>query len=105
VYLSQTETGWVTFEIKTAMGEAHTASCLARCWSGDGPPFFNNCDGHVANVTNPELHQEMTEMAESGGQFAITLAHTTATCAGGAQQCDRGLRDGGPFALIKSSFR
>jgi hypothetical protein len=55
-------------------------------------PFVNNCDGHEANVTNPDLHQEMTE---SGGQFAITPAHTTAICAGGAQQCDRGLRDGG----------
>jgi hypothetical protein len=52
-------------------------------------------------VTNPELHQE----TRGGGLFAITPARTSATCAGGEQQCDRGLRDGGPFALIKSSFR
>ena len=100
VFLAQTDTGWITNELKTQWFKFSRTQRGSR-WS-DGKPFVNNCDGHVSNVTNPELHQEMIE---SGGLFAITPAHTTATCAGGAQQCDRGLRDGGPFALIKSSFR
>jgi hypothetical protein len=108
VYLSQTETGWSTSELKAPWVKLIRKLPGSR-WS-DGKPFVNNCDGRVSNVTNPELHQEMTESGglfaiESGGLVAITPAHATATSAGGPQQCDWGLRDGGPFALIKSSFR
>ena len=36
-------------------------------------PFVNNCDGHEANVTNPDLHQEMTESVV----IARETVHTT----------------------------
>jgi hypothetical protein len=97
-YLGQSETGWITAELKLAFFKLQLdAGIIGR------RPLCINVDGHGSNFDNEPLEKLALENKVI---LLIPPSHTSATVDGmGTQQGDRPAHQGGPIALLKREIR
>lgn len=98
VYVGQSESGWVTNDLKVAYFKLQLeAGILGQT------PTVVNVDGHDSNRNNEELEA----LAEKHNVLLMCPpSHTSAAVDGmGTQQCDRPAHQGGPIARLKAAFR